>query len=290
MTSRWFDTNGLRLHALEAGAPGGPLVILLHGFPEFSYAWRHQIAPLAAAGFHVVAPDQRGYARSDKPPGVASYALDLLVGDILGIADAVGAARFSVAGHDWGAAVAWWLAMHHRDRIGRLCVLNGTHPLVLERLMRSHPRQLARSWYMFMFQLPWLPERLLSARGAALAARTLRRTSRPGTFDEADLARYREAWAQPGAWTAMLNWYRAAGRRYARVRAPVRVAMPTTILWGAQDHFLEPAGAEGSLALCEQGRLVRFPNATHWLHLEEPGAVTDQLLQWLAGPERSAGE
>jgi epoxide hydrolase 4 len=281
MPERWFDTNGVRLHALEAGTPGDPLVFLLHGFPEFSYGWRHQLGPIAAAGFHVVAPDQRGYASSDKPGTVAAYALDELAADIVGVADQLGAPRFAVAGHDWGAAVAWWLAMHYQDRVSKLCVLNGTHPVVLQRLMGKNRRQLARSWYIFMFQLPWLPERLLSARGGALVARALRRTSRPGTFSEKDLARYREAWSRPGAWTAMLNWYRAAGRRHARRRAPARVTMPTVILWGDQDRFLEAAGAEGSLALCENGRLIRFPEATHWLHLEEPAAVTGAILEWL---------
>jgi epoxide hydrolase 4 len=281
MPERWFDTNGVRLHALEAGIPGAPLVILLHGFPEFSYAWRHQIGPLAAAGLHVVAPDQRGYALSDKPSGVAAYSLDALAADIVGIADQVGAPTFSVVGHDWGAAVAWWLAMHHRARVAKLSVLNGTHPVVLQRLMKSAPRQLARSWYMFMFQLPWLPERLLAAGNAGLAARTLRRTSRPGTFSEKDLARYREAWAQPGAWTAMINWYRAAGRRHARARAPARVSMPTLILWGDQDRFLESSGADLSLARCDDGRLVRLPDATHWLHLEAPGQVTGALVEFL---------
>jgi epoxide hydrolase 4 len=281
MPTRWIDTNGIRLHALEAGSPGAPLVILLHGFPEFSYAWRHQIGPLAAAGLHVLAPDQRGYALSDKPRGVASYSLDLLASDIVGLADRLGAPTFSVVGHDWGAAVAWWLAMHYRDRVAKLCVLNGTHPVVLERMLRSNLGQLARSWYMFLFQVPWLPEGVLAARSARFAARALRRTSRAGTFSDKDLGRYREAWSQPGAWTAMLNWYRAAGRRYSRVHAPVRVTMPSLILWGDQDHFLDASGAELSLALCENGRLVRFPDATHWLHLEEPARVTDALTGFL---------
>lgn len=278
----WIETNGVRLHVLEDGPPGGPLVILLHGFPEFSYAWRHQGPALAAAGFHVVAPDQRGYAQSDKPAGVRAYALDVLAADIIGLADAYGATTFRLVGHDWGAAVAWWVAIHHGERLDRLAILNAPHPVAFQRLIRRSPRQLARSWYMFVFQVPALPEWSLRRNGMRAATDSLVASSRPGTFSGEDLARYCDAWSQPGAWTSMINWYRAAGRRYSTVHASPRVRVPVLILWGDRDRFIESRAAGDSLALCEQGRLVRFPEATHWIHLEEPGRVSEELTRFLA--------
>jgi pimeloyl-ACP methyl ester carboxylesterase len=279
MRERWIVANGVRLHALEAGPEAGPLVVLLHGFPEYSLAWRFQLAALAAAGYHVVAPDQRGYNLSDKPAGVAAYALDVLATDVLGLADALGAARFRLAGHDWGAAVAWWVALRAPARVERLAILNVPHPAAFERMLRTRPRQMLRSWYIAFFQLPRLPEWFCRRADMRGPARALVETSRPGTFSPDDLARYKEAWRQPGAWTGMINYYRAAGRRLSRLTGSPRVDVPTLILWGDQDHFIEREAAALSLALCAQGRLVRVPEATHWIHLEEPDLVS---AEWIA--------
>ena len=279
---RTVATNGVRLHVVEAGLEGGPLVVLLHGFPEFWYGWRHQIGPLAAAGFHVLAPDQRGYNLSDKPKPVSAYNVDLLAEDVLGLIDQAGAERAHVVGHDWGGAVAWWLGLKHADRVGKLALLNLPHPAVMRRTLRKSWAQRIRSSYMAWFQLPGLPEWSFRARHFALPARTLRKTSRPGTFSDADLDRYREAWDQPGAVRAMLHWYRAALRSQPEWPADLRVHVHTLLLWGTEDEFLGREMAEPSIALCDDGRLEFFEGATHWLQHEEPERVSARLIEFLS--------
>jgi pimeloyl-ACP methyl ester carboxylesterase len=278
----WIEHGGVRLHALEDGPPGGPLVLLLHGFPEFSGAWRHQAPALARAGFHVVALDQRGYALSDKPSNASAYSIDTLAADVLAAADAYGAARCHVAGHDWGGAVAWWLAIQTPERIARAAILNAPHPAAFARLIRRSPRQVLRSAYMLVFQVPWLPEWLASRNGMQAAVDALRGSSRPGTFDDAAIEAYRDAWRQPGAWTGMINWYRAAFRRPPLVRGSTRTGVPVLLLWGDQDRFLDSRLASESVAYCADGRLVRLPRATHWLQHEAPDIVNRELLTFFS--------
>jgi pimeloyl-ACP methyl ester carboxylesterase len=277
--------NGIRLHVLEDGPPDGPLAILLHGFPEWSGAWHSHAAALAAAGFRVMAPDQRGYARSDKPLGTRAYTLDLLVSDVVALADARGARTFCLAGHDWGGVVAWRVALLHASRVSRLAILNAPHPLAFARRVRRSPRQLARSWYMLAFQLPLLPERLMVRHQMRAAVEALVTSSRPGTFSAANLENYREAWSPPGAWTGMINWYRAALRHPARLSPPTRVRVPTLVVWGDLDRFLVPELAADSLELCDDGRLVRFPEATHWVQHEEAARVAAELIRFFGPPD-----
>lgn len=274
-------TNGITLHVVQCGPAAGPLVVLLHGFPEFWYGWRHQIAALAAAGYRVWVPDQRGYNLSDKPPRVADYQLDKLGADVLGLLDAAGASQAVVIGHDWGAAVTWWLAAHHPERLRGVAILNVPHPAALGQALRRTPRQLLKSWYIFFFQLPWLPERLFRRRNFRFGRGALRGTSRPGTFTSDDLRRYTEAWAHPGALTGMINWYRAAFRRKLSLGTIGRIQIPVRILWGRQDAFLEPRLAQLSLDFCDQSELTYFDHATHWLHQEEPEQVNRLLLEFL---------
>ena len=177
----------LDLHVVEAGPPEGRPAILLHGFPEFWYGWRHQLGPLAAAGLRVVAPDQRGYNLSDKPQGLESYTLDRLAGDVVALADALGCDRVSLVGHDWGGLVAWWTAARHGERVERLAILNAPHPQAFGPYLRRHPTQLLRSAYIGFFQLPWLAEAALAAADFALLQRALTRSSRPGTFTADEL-------------------------------------------------------------------------------------------------------
>ncbi len=276
------DLPGCRLHLAEAGPADGPPVILLHGFPEFWFGWRHQIPALAAAGLHLLVPDQRGYNLSGKPAGLAPYHLDRLAADVLALADARGIGRFRLVGHDWGGLVAWWLASHHPERLERLAILDAPHPGIVDAYVRRHPGQWLRSWYVGFFQLPRLPEAYLLARGGAPLRRALVRTSAPGTFDEAELARYARAWAQPGAMTAMLGWYRAL-MRLPRRPAP-RVEAPTLVLWGRRDHALQPGLAEASLALCARGRLLALPEAGHWLQHEASARVNAALAEFLTAP------
>lgn len=272
-------TNGITLHVMEAGPRDGRPAFLLHGFPEFWWGWRHQIEPLARAGHRVIVPDQRGYNLSEKPDGVAAYTLDRLASDILALADSRQLARFAVAGHDWGGIVAWHLASARPDRVTRLIAINAPHPGVARPYLRRHPGQLLRSAYVGLFQIPGLPEALLRAGDFRLMKRAMRTSSRPGTFSEADLDRYRAAWEEPGALTAMLNWYRALPRSAVVTE---RVTIPTLVIWGAQDRFLQPGLAEASLALCDDGRILRIDNATHWVQHEEPERVNAAMLEFLA--------
>ena len=274
-----FQNGAVSLHAVAAGPNDGPVVVLLHGFPEFSYGWRQQIEPLAATGFRVVVPDQRGYNLSSKPSGVAAYALAELVSDVIAIADQLGREKIFLAGHDWGAAVAWSAALLHPQRISKLAVLNVPHPSVMRKFLSTRPRQLLRSWYMFFFQLPWLPEIFFSAFNFRIVSRSLLRSSRPGTFSTEDLAQYRAAWSQPGALTGMINWYRALFR--ARVEFPDKIVrVPTRLLWGERDAFLLAEMARESLRYCTNAELFTFANATHWLQHEEAARVSELLIDF----------
>ena len=273
-------TNGVELDALAAGPSDGPLVVLLHGFPEFSYGWRQQIPALAPAGLRVVAPDQRGYNRSDKPEGIAAYRLDILADDVIGLADALGHQRFAVVGHDWGGVVAWHLAARNPERISRAAILNAPHPATLWRYARRHPSQALRGWYVAFFQLPFLPEQALAASGFWVLRRVLRRTSRPGTFTGEDFRHYREAWGQPGALSAMLNWYRAP-RLHRPSTASARIGVPVRVIWGDRDAFLDKGLAEAGAALCEHAEVIHLPDSTHWLQHEEPETANRLIIEFL---------
>jgi pimeloyl-ACP methyl ester carboxylesterase len=271
--------NGLDFFAVAAGPHDGPLVLLLHGFPEGWYGWRAQLGALAAAGYRVVAPDGRGYGRSAKPTGARAYGLDHLAGDVVGIIAALGRDQAALVEHDWGAIVAWTVAARHPSWVTRLAILNVPHPATLGAFLRAHPSQWLRSWYIAFFQLPWLPEATLRANDWATLARSLTGTSRPGTFTDADLARYRATWAAPGALTAMINWYRALVR-FGRTSATPRVAVPTLILWGSHDQFLDRRLATASLDWCADGRLIEL-DASHWVQHEEAARVNAELAAWL---------
>jgi epoxide hydrolase 4 len=272
--------GGRRLAAIDEGPTDGPLVILLHGFPEFSYAWRNQVGPLVDDGWRVLVPDQLGYNLSDKPVGLENYDIDALADDVLRLAESAGYRTFSLVGHDWGGIVAWWLALRDPDRIERLAILNAPHPATMTRYAMTHPTQMLRSWYVLFFQIPGLPEALLRAGGYRMARRLLTGTSRGDAFSRHDLDHYQEAWSRPGALTAMINWYRALRKR--RKLRSERVRVPTMILWGERDAALEFPLALAALRRCAQGRLFRFPNATHWLQHEEPEDVNHLLRAFLS--------
>lgn len=276
-----FQNGGVTLNAVAAGPRDGRGVILLHGFPEFWYGWRKQIEPLAQAGFRVIVPDQRGYNRSSKPSGVRAYALMELVSDVIAIADQLGQKRFFLAGHDWGAAVAWSVALLHPGRVAKLAILNVPHPGVMWRYLTKNRRQLGKSWYMFFFQLPYLPEAFLSAFNFRKGVASLVGSSRPGTFSAGDLAEYRTAWSQPGALTSMINWYRAAFRHRVSFPDPI-VRVPTRILWGERDRFLMVEMAHDSLRYCADAELFTFADATHWLQHEEPARVSQVLIDFFS--------
>jgi pimeloyl-ACP methyl ester carboxylesterase len=275
----FFENDGIRLHAVAAGPKLGPVIILLHGFPEFWYGWRKQIGPLAAAGFRVVALDQRGYNLSSKPVAVSDYAAPLLTRDVVRVADQLGCDRFYLAGHDWGAAVAWALALQYPERLHKLAILNVPHPAVMMHRLRTNPQQWLRSWYILFFQLPWLPEAALSACQFYLGAHSLLGSSRPGAFTVGDLEVYRTAWSQPGALSATINWYRALIRHRPRID-DLQVHTPTRILWGQQDRFLLSEMAQKSLRYCDSAELTFFPDATHWVQHEEVERVNQSLIEF----------
>jgi pimeloyl-ACP methyl ester carboxylesterase len=273
-------TNGLRLHVVQCGPLDGPLVILLHGFPEYWETWHKQLPALVAAGYRVWVPDQRGYNLSDKPRGIRNYIIPVLANDVLGLIDAAGRRQVHLISHDWGAIVTWYLAAQYPERLASTTIINVPHPAAGTKNLWRVPTQLLHSWYILFFQLPWLPERLFRRRNWQFGAKTLVGTSRPGTFNAADVARYKAVWAQPGAITAMINWYR--GLRFSsRLQWP-RIKGPVQVIWGKKDVFLKARMAELSMPQCDNGQLHFFPDATHWVHLEEPEAVNDLLLKFMA--------
>ena len=278
----YIEANGIKLHVVMAGPKDGQPVFLLHGFPEFWYGWRKQIPSLAEAGYRVIVPDQRGYNLSDKPKGVKSYRVDTLVKDVLGLIDALGYEKVNLIGHDWGAVVAWAFAIWHPERLHKLGILNVPHPAVMFNfLRRGDPEQLRRSWYIFAFQLPWLPETMLRSKNWRGGARVLRGSGKIHTFTNEDIAEYKKAWSQPGAMTAMINWYRALLRYRPRMPKDPRVTVPTLMLWGMQDVALSHRMARPSMDYCDDGKLVFFEDATHWVQHDETEAVNQLLIEFL---------
>jgi pimeloyl-ACP methyl ester carboxylesterase len=281
-----IPTNGIHLHVAEAGPANGPLVFLLHGFPEFWYGWRNQILPLAARGFHVVAPDQRGYNLSDKPAGVASYDVNLLAADIIGLADHFGRDTFAVAGHDWGSVVGWWMAGLHPRRMERLAILNAPHPAVWTEAMRNNPVQRRKSSYVRLLGIPWLPEFLIRLSRFKGLSRAFQDSVRPNAFTHADLKAYSAAWSQPGALTAMIHYYRAILKNQFAPAEEYRISCPVLIIWGSRDAYVVPTLAESSKSLCTNGRIVWLDEATHWVQHDQPDRVTDLLVDFLRGNQK----
>jgi pimeloyl-ACP methyl ester carboxylesterase len=277
----YADLGEVRLHYVEAGPVEAPAVVLLHGFPEFWYSWRNQIPALAGAGLRVIAPDLRGYNLSSKPAEVSAYAAHRLAGDIRDLIAERGAAKACVAGHDWGAAVAWMTAMAHPEAVDRLAILNVPHPRRMLQALRRPGPQLAKSWYMFFFQLPWVPEQAVRADDWRAFRYGFEHDARPGAFTPADIDRYREAWSQPGAATATINYYRAALRRPpSRRQSSLRpINAPTLVIWGEHDRYLGSELAEPSRSdVPGLQRVVRLPDASHWVQHDEPDRVSELLI------------
>ena len=274
-------TNGIELSCAVAG-DRGELVVLLHGFPQSAYEWRHQI-PALAEHFRVVAPDLRGYGASSKPAGIAAYRPGVIADDVVGLIHAVGADRAHVVGHDWGGAIAWRLALEHPEALERLVVINCPHPAAMAHALRTDPRQMRRSWYVLFFQLPWLPERVLLRRGAISSAL---RTARPGTLRDEDAAAHERAFAIPGVATAALNYYRAAfreGLRGGGTGGGRVIAAPTLVIWADEDFALGRELAEGMERYFSGPFEVRhIAGCGHWVPEERPDVVNKWLLEFLS--------
>jgi pimeloyl-ACP methyl ester carboxylesterase len=284
LTHHHADLGDVRLHYVEAGE--GPLVLLLHGFPQFWYEWRHQIPALVKAGFRVIAPDMRGYNLSDKPPGVRAYRVELLARDVERLILACGEQTASLVGHDWGAMVAWIAAMRHPERVERLAILNVPHPArFLDGLLSAG--QLLRSSYMFFFQIPRLPEVVIRAGHFALLRAVFRRDPvRRRAFTAEEIERYVEAMAQPGALTATLNYYRSLLRSPREMGTLLeRIEAPVLVIWGERDRSLSRRLAEPSpLWVPNLLHVERLREASHWVAEDRPGEVNSLLLEFLGNP------
>ena len=287
----FIDGAGVKLHCAVAGEGAGrPLVVLLHGFPEFWYSWQHQIPALVAAGFHVMAPDLRGYNLSDKPAGTKSYHLKLLVEDIACLVRASGKDSAHVVGHDWGGIIAWTFAGCYPQLLKKLVILNAPHMGIYLRKVKVPP-QLFRSWYVAFFCLPLLPELALSANHFASVRNILMaEPAAQHAFSDEDIARYTEALSTPGALTAALNYYRCGMlRRDARELARhARTDAETLILWGEQDHALTISLLEGIENYAPRACIQRFAHAGHWIQNEIPSDVNQAMVQFLQAATASA--
>jgi pimeloyl-ACP methyl ester carboxylesterase len=280
-----IKANGLRFHVLEAGA-GDRLALFLHGFPELAFSWRDQLPLLAELGFRAWAPDMRGYGRTDRPQGLGEYAIEKLMDDVAGLIDASGAKETVLVAHDWGGVIAWYFALRRIRPLSRLIVMNLPHPAIFERVVRSSWRQRLRSWYVLFFQIPWLPERVFRMRRAAPVTEAFRGMAvDKSRFPEEVLDVYRQAALQPGAMTAMINYYRAlvrggGARRQTNLGFP-RIELPTLMIWGEQDRALGKELTYGTEAFVPNLTLRYLPHASHWVQQDAPDDVNAILREWL---------
>ena len=301
--TRFIDAGGRRFEVHTAGDDSSKrLALLLHGFPEHAISWRHQLPMLASLGYRVWAPNQRGYGQSHRPPEIADYSLAHLVDDVGVLIDASGAEHVTLFGHDWGGAVAWAAALTHaRPQIERLVVMNLPHPQKFAENLRGNWRQRIRSLYILFFQIPGLPERLLTRNNAQFVANVFAQGSgRPDLFPQEVLEVYRENALQPGAATAMLNWYRAAVRGREdlgdRFLGEGKLYIPTLMVWGENDKALGKELTYGTEELVEDFTLRYLPTS-HWVNQEAPEEVNRIVEAWLTGQpvpnfetNRSSGE
>ncbi|MCC6299530.1 MAG: alpha/beta hydrolase [Anaerolineales bacterium] len=277
----YIETNGVRLHVVQAGPKSGIPVILLHGFPEFWYGWRKQIPALVNAGCRVIVPDQRGYNLSDKPTDKKDYGVFTLVDDVLGLIKTLDYEKVNLVGHDWGGGVAWMFAITYPEKLHKLTILNSPHPAVYLKSLKRDPDQIRRSWYWLFFQLPRLAERIMSANDFRGLIRALRNSAKKNTFTDEDLEKYKEAWSQPDALTSMLNWYRAAFQLSPKMPEDMRVKVRTLMTWGMKDFALSHRLARPSIDYCDDRNLILFPESTHWVHLDAADEVNHYLIDFL---------
>ena len=276
--------NDLSFRVATAGT-GDRLVLCLHGFPESAISWRHQMQPLAQSGYRVWAPDLRGYGETARPTGIEAYSIESLMEDVSGLLDAAQMKRAILVGHDWGGIIAWYYAMRHPSRVEALVIMNAPHPACFEREVRRW-RQLRRSWYMGFFQMPRLPELALSAGrgyviGQIFERMALDRTHMPN--DVVDV--YRQQACEPGALTAMINYYRAAfrggGAWRQRSLGYQKITIPTLVIWGFQDQALVAHNLDGLSEWVTDLTVMTMADAGHFVHEDKPEQVTRHLLTWL---------
>jgi pimeloyl-ACP methyl ester carboxylesterase len=277
--------NGLHFHVLAAGQ-GDRLALFLHGFPELAFSWRHQLPVLAEEGWLAWAPDLRGYGETDRPVGRDEYAIEKLIDDVAGLIDASGARETLLVAHDWGGVIAWLFAIRKVRPLARLAIMNLPHPACFERALSRGFRQRLRSWYVLFFQLPWLPEKLFAAGGARAIGRAFRGMAvHKENFPDEVLDVYRRAALQPGALTAMINYYRAlvmgGGHRRQRSLGYPKLDTKTLMIWGEQDSALDITTLDGTEEFVSDLELHRLPDASHWVQQDAPEKVNEILRKWL---------
>ncbi|MBK9615721.1 MAG: alpha/beta hydrolase [Uliginosibacterium sp.] len=276
--------NGIDFNVATTGE-GDRLALCLHGFPESSFSWRHQFSLLERLGFSVWAPDLRGYGGTSKPAGVNSYAYETLEADVAALIEASGAKEVVLIGHDWGALIAWNYAMFGRLPISKLIIMNVPHPAIWEKQLLN-VRQLLKSWYIFVFQLPWFPEWMLSRNDYAAIASSFRDMAvDKSRFPEEVLRTYQQSAARPGALTAMVNYYRAAFRDFVRGRKRTtrQITVPTLFLWGEADSVLGIECTDGTEMYVSDLTFRRLPGVSHWVQQEAPETVNEMIEAWLLG-------
>jgi pimeloyl-ACP methyl ester carboxylesterase len=272
----------------EAGQ--GELVVLLHGFPESSHSWRHQVPVIADAGFRVVAPDLRGYGESDAPPNVADYAFPKITGDVVGLISALGETSAHIVGHDWGGSIAWALAARSPQHVRSLTILNSPHPIASAEA-RQIPEQQQKSWYMLLFQFPGVAEEWLSNDDFANLRRFVFETAAPATFPPEEREIFCTALARPGRLTAALNYYRANIPPENWLKPPPElppVEVPTTIIWAGGDTYMSPILLEKSIErVTGPLHVERLPDVSHWVQQEVPGHVNALIVEALGRAPRT---
>lgn len=275
--------NGpIGLETRHAGPVDGEVVVMLHGFPECWNTWKHQIPVLAEAGYRVYAPNMRGYGLSSKPDEVDDYHVDKLIQDVDAIRRLSGAKKIHLVGHDWGAVVAWWYALNKPEHLASLSILNVPHPAAFLKVLKSKPAQLLKSWYIFYFQIPYLPELTVPFNKFFFFRNVLNRTSNRGSYDKSDFAELQKHWSIPGSLKAMINYYRSAIRSQPKPPNGNTVDTPTQILWGEHDLALTLEMAHLSEKYLTNGTLTTYPDATHWLAHDKPDEINQRLLSHFA--------
>ena len=281
ITPQWVGANGQTFEVATAG-DGKKLALCLHGFPELHYSWRHQIPLLVDLGYRVWAPNLRGYGGSSTPAGIDSYRLNTLVEDVAALIDASSAEEVTLIAHDWGAIIAWHFAINKVRPLTRLVIMNVPHPQCARRELK-HWHQLKKSWYIFFFQLPRLPEWLLGRNGAERVKRAFSHMAvDKSRFPDEDLQVYADAASRPGALRSMINYYRALLRTPdARQIGDGRVDIPTLMIWGEEDSAIDIRCTEGTKEWVPDLELHRLPGVSHWVQQEAPEKVNAILREWL---------
>ena len=284
LESRMVSVGKIALHVVLAGPADGEPVILLHGYPEFWYAWRGPMTVLAKAGFRVIVPDQRGYNLSDKPSDVNAYRLDKLAGDVVGLADALGYKKVNLAGHDFGGLVSWWTVLLHPDRISKFAIVNKPHPYASKGYQTDEE---SISWYRTFLQIPGLPGYVGRLGNWGLLVKNLRGTSLPETFPEADMDQYRAAWDNDGAIHSMGAWYRANADFDMEI-GDARISVPTLAVLAPDDAFSAIDLARRSALFLEEGEMRELETGTHWIIQEKPELIGNILKEFFTdGPHNS---